>query len=181
MNLEDFHLIDNEPIDKSIIRKDYTKVYHNQGAQLNDRDQNIEFIYGESIIYHQIGNSYLQFDITVKYPTAGFNANAETRINNIAFANCFEEAVLATTGGMELEIIKYVGQVSTITRVLTNKDGDSLFQFDRFDDGDTNASINETSLKQLLNDNHSIAVKRGKTKGHLLLEDIFRFCKTFKK
>ena len=77
-------------------------MYHNQGAQLNDSDQNIEFIFGENNKYHQIGNSYFQFDITVQDPTAGFNANAEIRLVDNAFAYCFKEAVLATTGGMEL-------------------------------------------------------------------------------
>ena len=64
MSLEDFQLIDNEPIDISIKKRDFIKVYHQQGAQLNDPDQNIEFIFGKNNKYHQIGNSYLQFDIT---------------------------------------------------------------------------------------------------------------------
>ena len=66
-------------------------------------------------------------------------------------------------------------------RVLTNKDGHLLSHFDRFNDGDTNPSINITSLKQLLIDNHSVPVNRGKIKGQLLIEDIFGFCKSFKK
>ena len=57
MSLEDFQLIDNEPIDNSIIKRDFIKVYHQQGAQLIDPDQNIEFIFGENNNYHQIGNS----------------------------------------------------------------------------------------------------------------------------
>ena len=70
MSLEDFQLFDNEPIDNFINKRDYTKIYHQQGAQLNDPDQNMEFIFGEKNNYHQIGNSYLQFDITVQDPTA---------------------------------------------------------------------------------------------------------------
>ena len=46
MSLEDFQLIDNEPIDNSIIKRDFIKLYHQQGAQLNDPDQNIELIFG---------------------------------------------------------------------------------------------------------------------------------------
>ena len=180
MSLEDFQLIDNEPIDNSIIKRDFIEVYRQQGAQLNDTDQNIEFIFGENNNYHQIGNSYLQFDITVKAPTAGFGANAEIRLVNIAFAHCFKEGVVQTTGGMEIENIKLLGQVSTIMRSLTSKDGDLLSHFDKFNDGDTNASINTTSLKQILIDNHTIPVNRGKVIGQLLLEDVFGFCKTFK-
>ena len=145
MSLEDFQLIDNEPIDNSIIKRDFIKVYHQQGAQLNDPDQNIEFIFGEDNNYHQIGNSYLQFDVTVQDPTAGFNANAEIRLVNNAFAHCFKEGVIQTTGGMELKNIEFLGQVSTIMRCLTSKDGDFLSHFDKFNDGDTNASINNTS------------------------------------
>ena len=181
MSLEDFQLLDKEPIDNSIIKRDFIKVYHQQGAQLNDPDQNIEFIFGENNKYHQIGNSYLQFDITIQDPTAGFGANAEIRLVNNAFAHCFKEGVIQTTGGMEIENIKFLGQVSTIMRSLTSKDGDLSSHFDKFNDGDTNASINNTSLKQMLIDNHTIPVNRGKVKGQLLLEDVFGFCKTFKR
>ena len=45
MSLEDFQLLDNEAIDNSIIKRDFLKVYHQQGAQLNDPDQNFEFIF----------------------------------------------------------------------------------------------------------------------------------------
>ena len=180
MSLEDFQLIDNESIVNSIIKRDFIKVYHQQGAQLIDPDQNIEFIFGENNNYHQIGSSYFQFDITVQDSLAGFNANAEIRLVNNAFAHCFKEGVIQTTGGMEIENITFLGQVSTIMRTLTSKDGDLLSHFDKFNDGDTNASINNTSLKQMLIDNHTMPVNRGKVKGQLLLEDVFGFCKTFK-
>ena len=181
MSLEDFQLIDNEPIDNSIIKRDFVKVYHQPGAQLNDPDQNIEFIFGENNNYHQIGNSYLQFDITVQDPSAGINANAEIRLVNNAFAHCFKEGIVQTTGGMEIGNIKFSGQVSTIMRSLTSKVGDLLSHFDKYNDGDTNASINNTPLKHMLIDNHTQPINRGKVKGQLLLEDIFDFCKTFKK
>ena len=66
MRLEDFQLLDNEPIDNNIIKKDFLKVYHEQGAQLNQTDQNIEFIFEENNNYHQIDNAYLEFEITVR-------------------------------------------------------------------------------------------------------------------
>ena len=181
MSLEGLQLIDNETIDNSIIKRDFIKVYHQQGAQLNDPDQNIEIIFKENNNYHQIGNSYLQFDITVQDPTAGFNANAEIRLVNIAFAHCFKEGVIQTTGGIEIENIKFLGQDSTIMRSVTSEDGDLLSHFDKFNDGDTNASINNTSLKEILIDNHTIPVNRGKINGQLLVEDVFGFCMTFKK
>ena len=66
-------------------------------------------------------------------------------------------------------------------RSVFSKDGDLLSHFDKFNDGNTNASIHNTSLKQILIDNHTIPVSRGKVKGQLLLEDVFGFCKTIKK
>ena len=72
MSLEDFQLMDNESIDNSIIKRDYTKVYHQQGAILNDSNQNVEFIFGQNNSYYQIGNSYLEFYITFRNPAANF-------------------------------------------------------------------------------------------------------------
>ena len=66
MSLKDFHLLDNEPVDNSIIKRDFSRIYHQQGAQLNQSDQIIEFIFGENNNYHQIGNGYLEFNITVR-------------------------------------------------------------------------------------------------------------------
>ena len=86
---------------------------------------------------------------------------------------------MATTGGMEIEHVKLLGQVSTIMRSLTSKDGESLSHFDKFNDGDTHASITNTSLKEMLTENHTVVANKGKIKGHLPLEHIFGFCKTF--
>ena len=66
MSLEDFQLLDNEPFDNSIIKRDFIQIYHQQGAQLNQSDQNFEFIFGENNNYHQIGNGFLEFNITVR-------------------------------------------------------------------------------------------------------------------
>ena len=168
MSLEDFQLLDNEPIDNSIIKRDFIKVYHQQGAQLKDPDQNIEAIFGENNNYHQVGNSYLQFDITIrKSNNADFNVtdNAATneviRLINNAFAHCFKEGVIQTTGGMELENIKLLGQISTNMRALTSKDGDLLSHFDI---DESQAESNNTSLKQMLINNHTVEANRGKIK-----------------
>ena len=81
MSLADFQLLDNEPIDNSIIKRDYLKVNHQQGAQLNQSDQNIEFIFGENDIYHQISNAFLDFDITVrKIDTTNFHYDDPIRL-----------------------------------------------------------------------------------------------------
>ena len=99
-------------------------MYHQQGANLNDSNQSVEFIIGENNNYYQIGNAYLEFDITVRNTAGNFTNASVIRLVNNAFAYCFTQATLSTTGSMDLENIKYVGQVSTIMRLLTSKDGD---------------------------------------------------------
>ena len=177
MSLEDFQLINELTIDTSIIKRDYIKVYHQQGAQLNDPNQNVEFIFGENNNYHQIGKAYLPYNITVKQDDGtDFTEASVIRLVSNAFAYTFKEATLSTTGGSEIEINKYVGPISTIMRVLTSKDGDLISCFDKID-----GQINNTSLKQRLIDNHATEANKGKIIGQLPLEHIFGFCKTFKK
>ena len=185
MSLEDFQLLDNEPFDNSIIKRDFLKIYHQQGAQLNQADQNIEFIFGENNNYHQVGNAYREFDITVRREdNANFTNNSAIRLTNNALAYCFKEARLGITSGSDLEHNKYCGQVSNIMRVLFSKEADLLSQFDNINEGNGNADFDSTSLKKMLIDNHDIVgqeVNKGKIKGQLSLENIFGFCKSFKK
>ena len=190
MSLEVFQLLDNEPLDNSIIKRDFTKVYHRQGDQLNQSDQNIEFIFGENNNYHQIGNAYLEFNITVrKNDTTNFHNDDPIRLVNNGFAFCFKEARLSTSLGSDIEINKFCGQVSTIMRVISNKDGDLVSQFDNINENDIPVlkrladlpvQIRDTPHQKMLINNH-IDANRGKIKGYLYLEDIFGFCKTFKK
>ena len=190
MSLEDFQLLDNEPIDNSIIKRDFTKIYHRQGDQLNQSDQNIDLIFGENNNYHQIGNAYLEFNITVqKNDTKNFHDDDSVRLVNNAFAYCFKEARLSTSIGGDIEINKFCGQVSTIMRAISNKDGDLLSQFDNINENDIPVlnrltdlpvQIRDTPHQKMLISNHNDANK-GKIKGSLYLEDIFGFCKTFKK
>ena len=136
MSLEDFQLLDNEPFDNSIKKRDFLKVYHQQGAQLNDPDQNIEFIFGENINYHQDGNAYLEFDITVSNPTPNppvFDNNSPIRLTNNAFSYVFKEARLSTST-TDLEHNIYVGQISSIMRVISSRDGDLVSQFDNINE-----------------------------------------------
>ena len=190
MSLEDFQLLDNEPLDNSIIKRDFTKIYHRQGDQLNQSDQNNEFIFGENKNYHQIGNAFLEFNITVrKNDTTNFHNDDPIRLVNNAFAFCFKEARLSTSLGSDIEINKFCGQVSTIMRAISNKDGDLLSQFVNINENDIPVlerltdlppQIGSTPHQKMLINNHT-AANKGKIKGYLYLEDIFGFCKTFKK
>ena len=189
MSSEDFQLLENEPFDNSVIKKDFLKVYHQQGAQLNDPDQNIEFIFGENNNYHQVGNAYPEFDITVSNPTPNppvFDDNSPKSLTNNGFSYVFKEARLSTSTN-DLEHNKYVGQISTIMRLVSSRDGDLLSQFDNINEeigvneAATSDNIRSTSLNKMLIANHENDPNRGKIKGQLPLEQIFGFCKTFKK
>ena len=83
-------LVDNEPFDIIIIKKDFLEIYHQQGANLNDPDQNVEFIFGENNFYHQSGYSYLEFEISVRNPACNFNNNSQIRIINNPYGHCFK-------------------------------------------------------------------------------------------
>ena len=74
-------------------------------------------------------------------------------------------------------------------RVISNKDGDLLSQFDNINENgipilerlqDLPVQIRDTPHQKMLINNHTDSNK-GKIKGYLYLEDIFGFCRTFKK
>ena len=190
MNLEDFQLLDNEPIDNSIIKRDLLKIYHQQGAQLNQADQNIEFIFAENNNYHQIGNGCVEFDTTVrKSDITNFPCDDPVRLVNNGFAFCFKEARLSTTIGTDNEHNKFCGQVSTIMELISNKDGDLLLQYDNINENDISVlsriadsppQIRDTPQQKLLINNHTDN-NEGKIKGYLYLEEISGFCKKFER
>ena len=104
MSLEDFQLLDKEPFDIGVIKRDFLNVYHQQGAQLNQSDQNIEFIFGENNKYYQIGNGYLEFDTTVqKNDRTNFHRGDPIRLVKNDFSFCFKDARLSTTLGSNIE------------------------------------------------------------------------------
>ena len=74
-------------------------------------------------------------------------------------------------------------------RVISNKDGDLLSQFDNINDNDIPVlnrladlpvQIRDTPHQKMLI-NNPIDTKKGKIKGYLYLKDVFGFCKTFRK
>ena len=108
---------------------------------------------------------------------------------NIPYAFCFKKACLSTTTGSDIEHNKFCGQVSTIMKVISNEDGDLSSQIDNINENDKpvlerllnlRPQIRDTSHLKILINNHTDASK-GKIKGYLHLEDIFEFCRTFKK
>ena len=145
---------------------------------MNDPDQNVEFIFGEKINYHQIGNSYLEFDITIRDTAGNFTDASNIRLINNCFAYCFQEGTLSRTGGSDLEHNKHASQVSTILQLLTSKNSYLSSCFDKNGEKELN---DNNPWKQILINNHAIEANKGKITGQLPLEHIFGFCKTFKK
>ena len=190
MSLEAFQLLDNEPLDNSIIYRDFTKIYHRQGDHLNQSDQNFELISGDNNNYHQIGNGYLEFNFTVRRNDGtNFHNDDPIRLVKYGFAFSFKEARLSNCLGSDIEINIFCGQVSTNMRVISNKDGDLVSQFDKINKNDIPiletltdlpVKIRDTPHQKMLINKHTDANK-GKIKGFFYLEVIFGFCKTFKK
>ena len=66
MSAEDFQLIDDEKIDDSIIKRDFIKIYHQSGANVDAENSQIKFYFGENHNFIQVGNGYLEFDIRIR-------------------------------------------------------------------------------------------------------------------
>ena len=96
------------------------------------------------------------------------------RLVNNGFAFCFKEARLSTSLGSDIEINKFCGQVSTIMRAISNKDGDLVSQFDNINEidipvfnrlADLPVEIRDTPHQKMLINNH-IDANKGKLKGY---------------
>ena len=176
MSLDDFQLLDNGPIDNSIIKRDIFKIYHQQGAQLNQSDQNNELIFGENNNYHQRGNGYSEFNITVrKIVNTNFHIEDPIRLVNNGYAFCFKKARLSTNFGSDIEHKKFCRQISTIMKVISKKDDDLLSQFGNINENDipvlerlTNLppQIRSSPHQKMLIDDH-LDVNKVKIKGYL--------------
>ena len=109
MSLEDFQLLYNERFGNSIIKRDFLKVYHQQGAQLKQRDQNVEFIFGENNNYQQIGNACLEFNITVrKNDTTNFHTEDPIRLVNNVFYFVLKKLISLQRSVQIIELTKFV-------------------------------------------------------------------------
>ena len=75
----------------------------------------------------------------------------------------FQETRLETTSGADLEHNKNVGQIPTVMRVLTSKEGDLSSHFDESDE--TQDGVNNSSLKHKIINSHT-EVKRKKKANH---------------
>ena len=175
MRLEDFQFIHDTSNDSSIIKRDYMKIYQQQRDQLSKSSKRIDFKFGENNNYHQLGYADPKFDVTLtKDGNNSSNLGGQSnicepfRMVNSSFAYFayeFSIATLSTTGGEDNEVNKYCGYVSTITRLITSKDGDILSSFDIIDK--SQSGIPGSSLNEIFIIPDKQAADRGKVNGHL--------------
>ena len=183
MSAEDFQLIDIEKIDDSIIKRDFIKIYNQSGANVDAANSQIKFYFGENHFFIQVDNGYLEFDIRIRRDDGNaFSILAPgkdiIRLVNNAFAYTIHDTRISTSAGVEIEQNKYVGPISTIMRLVTQKDGDLSTYFDIINESEN--GINDSSSKQTLINNHT-ETNRGLIREHLPLEYIFGFARSFKK
>ena len=183
MSAEDFQPIDVSKIDDSIIRRDFIKIYHQSGAHVDAENSQIKFYFGENRTFFQVGNGYLEFDIRVRRDdgnrfTFVAPGNDVIRLVNNAFTYTIHDARISTSSGIEIEQNKYVGPISTIMRLVTQKDGELSTYFDIIDESEN--GIKNSSLKQIFITNHTEA-NRGVIRGQLPLEYFSGFCRSLKK
>ena len=58
MSAVDFQIVDDEKNDDSIIKRDFLKIYHQYGADVNNKNSNIKFSFGENHNFIQVANGY---------------------------------------------------------------------------------------------------------------------------
>ena len=66
MSAVDFQLVDDKKTDDSVIKRDFIKIYHQSGADVNNKNSNINFVFGKNHNFVQVGNGYLNFDIKIR-------------------------------------------------------------------------------------------------------------------
>ena len=105
MSAEYFQLIDNEKIDDSIIKRDFIKIYHQSGANVDAQNSQIKFYFGENNNFIQVG-SYLEFDVRIRKANGdpfkiGLAPAGDTiRLVNNAFAYIIHDARISTSAGV---------------------------------------------------------------------------------
>ena len=147
------------------------KFYDQQVAQHNNQNRGIDFFFfGENNKCQQIGNVYLEFDVTLtgnggnSHVTVDGNVDEPIRLVKIAFAYVFRRATPFTTGDEEGAQSREVGHISTIMRLLTNEHGDLLSYFDK--SGETQNGIKSSPINLKNVQNHEKVDRSEKIKCH---------------
>ena len=97
---------------------------------------------------------------------------------NNAFTHTIHHSRISTSTGTKIEQENFAGPVSARMRIIPQRYGGLSTYFDVNDESEN--GINNTSFKQILNNNHTKTIK-GLIRGPLPLDYIFGFCKSIRK
>ena len=180
MSADDFQLFDELVFDNSILKRDFSRLSQQPGANLYDFDNIIDSFFEETNNYYEIGNAYLHFGLTLKM-NLGFLEDDYTGTIKFTYTGTIiqvpKKATIMKTVRSEIEQNKYVGRICTILRVLTNKVGHISTYFDTSHDD----KFDDKTLKEVQIDKNTIQDNKGKIFSQLALEHFFGFCNTIKK
>ena len=111
-------MIDDSKIDGSIIKRDFVKIYHQHGAEVNVENQNIKFYFRENLNFIQRSSGYLKIDPEAKKTDiASFTKADQFRLVNFGLAYILQEARSSTSSGAKTDNTKNFGPVSKIMRM----------------------------------------------------------------
>ena len=131
-----FQLVDIGKFDKSRIERDFVKIHHQHGAQMDEESQTNNFFFEENLILIQKGNAYLELEKRVrkandKYSVvANDNTDEVIRLVKNALAFTIQDTRNSTSSGTEIEKNKYVGPDSTKMSFFKHREGDISTNFD---------------------------------------------------
>ena len=131
------YMIDEQHmLDTSTVKRDFNKINHQSQAQLDNPDSLIEFIFGGNSNFIQISGAYLNIELTVRRTDDANFANGDAvRLVNNALCFLFSEASLKTGSGKNIELIREVGRISTMYKMLVAQKADLLTYFSK-DEGE---------------------------------------------
>ena len=142
MSAIDFQLLDEEKIDDSIIKRDFIKIQHQSRSKVHNGISIIKIYFGENHKFIRFGHRYLEFDMKFKKTDITTFVNFDViRLVNNAFSYIIGDARISNSSGFEIEQNKFCGPISTIMRLVTQKDGDLSTYFDIIDQRSTESII----------------------------------------
>ena len=131
---------------------------------MNDVNQGVDFVFGKSFNYDQIGDGYLEFDTTLRKNNGSSNNITDDSVDEpiklvfFIFAIAFSTAILSKTVGVEIEENKHVRQLTTMMILVTSEEGDLLPYFDKIDE--SQSGVKRSSLNISLNNNQEEVANR---------------------
>ena len=140
MSAEGFQILNKEKNDIWIIERDFLKLYHQHGANVNEKNQSIIFFFGKNFDYTQLGTGYCQFEIRVRnadksnFIVADPHTNEFIRLVTNAFAVTTQDTRISTSSGRKQN--NFVGPISRIMKLSMHRGVDLSTYFDKDDESE---------------------------------------------